>query len=200
MDFAYLHIITNHIPIIGMPIATVLLLFGLWRRSDELKTFGLLLLIAMGVAALVTYLFGNAGEDFVEKLAGITENAIHEHEDFAKIALASVIFTAVVSSFALVYPFVRLAIGKQRSTEKPLLNGVEFTGHKNHLPTFLILPVIILAMICSSLLGYTGKLGGKIRHTEFYAGSASANDQNEDELDTDNDSDEKGGKRRRGKD
>lgn len=25
MDFAYLHIITNHIPIIGMPIATVLL-------------------------------------------------------------------------------------------------------------------------------------------------------------------------------
>ena len=70
MDLAYLHIVTNHIPIVGVPFALIILLLGIWRKSDELKAVAFLSFAVLGIATLGVFLLGQGGEDFVEELAG----------------------------------------------------------------------------------------------------------------------------------
>ncbi len=182
MDLAYLHIVTNHIPIIGVPFALFLLVLGIWRKSDELKSASFLFFAFLGIATLVVYLLGQGGEDFVEELAGVSHDAIENHEDFAKIALATVIGLALLSAFALIR-YRGLQILKRRYSQK-LLNGnvLEITG--SYFPKWIVFSVLALAFTSIAVLGYTGKLGGMIRHTEFYSGVVtSENEENNSEQD-----------------
>jgi len=182
MDIAYLHIITNHIPIIGVPLALFLLVLGVWRKSDELKTASFLIFAFLGIATLGTYLLGQGGEDFVEDLAGVSHDAIENHEDFARFALASVAATAILSLFALVR-YKGFSLLKRRHADAA--DSENSAEPVSYFPKWIVSAVLILALASSAILGYTGKLGGKIRHTEFYGGA-----QTEEETD---------GKKRRGK-
>lgn len=37
MEIAYLHVVINHLPIMGVPIALGLLLLGIWAKNDSIK-------------------------------------------------------------------------------------------------------------------------------------------------------------------
>lgn len=170
MDLAYLHIVTNHIPIIGVPFALTILLLGFWRRSDELKAVGLLAFVVLGGATLAVYLLGQGGEDFVEDLAGVSENAIEDHEKMGLVSLIAVGLTALVSLSGLIFykgSSLLLNRGKKDGTSD---GGSIFPG-------WLVLTVLGLAVLSGGILGYAGKLGGKIRHTEFYGGAISADER-----------------------
>ena len=167
METAYLHIVTNHLPIIGVPLALVLLVMGFWRKSDDLKTAAFLIFVFLGLATLVTFLLGQAGEDFVEELAGVSEHAIDEHEDFARFALALVMVTAIFSLFAILR-FQGLSFLRRRITSSEgLIDGEVSAGPSSPYPMWITLAVLFFAMLSGGVLGYTGKLGGMIRHTEF---------------------------------
>lgn len=168
MDLAYLHIVTNHIPIIGVPLALFLLALGIWRKSDELKSASFLIFAFLGIATLGVYLLGQGGEDFVEELAGVSHDAIENHQDFAKIALATVGGLAVLSAFALIR-YRGLHFLKRNSSQK-LLTGdvIQTTG--SYFPNWIVFSILALSLASVAVLGYTGKLGGMIRHTEFYGG------------------------------
>ncbi len=177
MDIAYLHIITNHIPIIGVPFALFVLILGIWRKSDELKAVSFLIFVLLGIATLGVFLLGQGGEDFVEELAGVSHDAIEDHEDFAKFALATVGVLAVFSAFGLIY-YKGFQVLKRKSSDK-LLNGQVDTSTNSYFPNWLVYSILTLTLLSSGILGYTGKLGGKIRHTEFY-GDATVNTDEDD--------------------
>lgn len=196
MDTAYLHLVTNHIPIIGLPFALFLLIAGIWLRSDDIKAFGLLAFTVLGILTVGVYLLGQGGEDFVEDLAGVSHDAIEDHEKMATISLIMVGLTGILSLFGLIfYKGFRLLL--RRAPEKTQNEAEATDGEKtgidnktavhtrSYFPKWLIFAVLVLALLSSGVLGYTGKLGGKIRHTEFYGGAA--NTEEED------------GKKRRGK-
>lgn len=166
MDTAYLHIVTNHIPIIGMPFAAALLILGIWKKSDDLKSAAFLSFFALGLIVILVYLTGEPAEELVEHVPGVAENAIHDHEDFAIYALGSVLATGAVAGIAfLLFKGWRLFVpGKQ--------------SEGSTYPAWLAPAVLVLALISSGILGYTGKLGGMIRHTEFY-GAAPATESDE---------------------
>jgi NADH:ubiquinone oxidoreductase subunit 5 (subunit L)/multisubunit Na+/H+ antiporter MnhA subunit len=184
MDTAYLHLVTNHIPIVGVPFALFLLVLGIWRKSDELKAVALLVFAILGIVTLGVYLLGEGGKDFVEHLAGISEDAIDAHETMGLISLVSVGVTALLSLLGLIF-YKGFFFLKRRRSDR-LLDGEVAGGEKAFLPNWLIFAVLGLAILSSGILGYTGKLGGKIRHTEFYGGAANT--------------EEEGGKNRRGGD
>jgi drug/metabolite transporter (DMT)-like permease len=152
MDTAYLHLVTNHIPIIGVPFAIALLALGLWRKSDELKLAAFLAFVAIGVATIGVYLLGQGGEDFVEDLAGVSHDSIEEHEGAATFGLILVLATALPAAFAL----VRYRLLQRDAT----------------FPRWIALTTLVLALASAATLGYVGRLGGKIRHTEFHGGAA----------------------------
>lgn len=179
MDFAYLHIVTNHIPIIGVPLAIALLVLGIWRKSDDLKTAAFLIFVFMGLATLGTYLLGQGGEDFVEEVAGVSEQAIEEHEEFATFALVSVAVTGIFALFAILR-YQGLSFLRRRITSSErLIEGEVSAVAGAYFPTWLTLAVLLLALLSGGILGYTGKLGGKIRHTEFYGNAPTGEEEEE---------------------
>ena len=159
MEIAYLHLVTNHIPIIGLPFALAILIWGLWRNSDEVKTASFLAFVLLGAATVGVFLLGQGGEDFVEDLQGVSHDAIEAHEKLATLALISVLLVAAASLFALLrYRLLRGAT--------PELSAV--------FPRWVVLLVLTLALGSSAVLGYAGRLGGKIRHPEFHGGQTAA--------------------------
>lgn len=181
MDLAYLHIVTNHIPIVGVPFALFLLLLGIWRKSDEMKSASFLIFAFLGIATLGVYLLGQGGEDFVEELSGVSHDAIENHQDFAKIALGIIGGLAVLSAFAFVR-YRGTQILKRRSSQK-LLTGDVVESTDSYFPNWIVFSVLALSLISVGVLGYTGKLGGMIRHTEFYGGAVSSeNGENDKDV------------------
>lgn len=62
MDIAYLHIVLNHLPIMGIPIGLGLLLLGIFTRSDAIKRAAFLTFIVLGIMTIPVFLTGNGGE------------------------------------------------------------------------------------------------------------------------------------------
>lgn len=193
MEIAYLHLVTNHIPIIGVPFAIALMLFGIWRKSDELKTASMLAFASLGALTIAVYLLGQGGEDFVEDLPGVAHDAIEDHEEIAAFALASVLAIAAVSVFAL------LRYGRFRPRTAPDASDTTTRDTRAPLyPKWIVVVVLALAIVSAGILGYTGRLGGKIRHPEFH-GQMAPSDEDGDEMDAAGDENDREGRRRRGR-
>jgi hypothetical protein len=200
MDIAYLHLVTNHIPIIGLPFALVLLISGIWLKSDEIKAFGLLALTVLGFITLGVYLLGQGGEDFVEELAGVSHDSIEEHEKMATVSLVMVGITGILSLFGLIfYKGFRLLLRRAPDTIENVAENETAVRGRSYFPKWLIFAVLTLAILSSGVLGYTGKLGGKIRHTEFYGNAPNSEETNAEEKEEKEENDKGRGRNRGGR-
>ncbi|HKS26517.1 MAG TPA: hypothetical protein VJS44_01795 [Pyrinomonadaceae bacterium] len=171
MDIAYLHVVLNHLPIIGIPIGLGLFLLEMLTKNGSIKRAALLVFVVLGLITVPVYLTGKGGEDFAEDVAGVLEANIEAHERMALFALISVGVLALFSLFVfLKYQGVNLF--KRRASEETGPHDGDVSAISNSvLPGWVGLTVLVLALIASGVVGYTGKLGGKIRHTEFYGGA-----------------------------
>jgi hypothetical protein len=187
MNPAHLHIILNHVPVIGIPFGTALLIWGFLRKSQEVKIAAFLVFVAIALVTIPTYVTGKAAEDIVEDLPGVSENLIENHESAATIAL---IATSILGGLALVR----------------LLMASRFAAVGGPMTVL----VFILSLGVSGWLARTANLGGQIRHSEIRDSPASigeneaegdkeeANDDTEaKEEDADREDDR--GRRRRGR-
>jgi uncharacterized membrane protein len=147
MDLAHLHLLSNHFPVIGVIFGVVVLAWGIFRRSDEVKSVGLITLILAGIVAVPVYLTGEPAEEIIEKLPGVSEAIIELHEDSA---LISLIFAMVAGAFAL------LALISNR------LKWATFAR-------FSVLGTILVSLFAAVLMARTANLGGQIRHSEIRA-------------------------------
>jgi hypothetical protein len=182
MDIAYLHVVINHLPIMGVPIALGLLLLGTWARDDSIKRAALLSFVVLGLLAVPVFLTGKGGEDFIEHVPGVSHDAIDAHEDMATLAFLAIELLAALS----LYLFLRHG-------------GVAMLGRHapspgSRVPGAAGVLVMVVAIVASGMLGYAGRLGGKISHTEF-AADAEAGMDRDDGRDED-----RGRRRRRGRD
>ncbi|MBI2877083.1 MAG: hypothetical protein HYY20_09405 [Candidatus Tectomicrobia bacterium] len=81
------HLLLNHILIVGLGIALLLLLLAEVRRGSGLAQAGWIVLITAAAFAVPTYLTGEAAEEAIKHLPGVAEELIETHEDRALIAL-----------------------------------------------------------------------------------------------------------------
>lgn len=164
MNLAYLHLILNHIPMIGMPVALTFLLYGIYSKNQSAQRFSLFVLIALAALVVPVYLTGEPAEEVVEHLPGVVESVIESHEEAAEVSLV----LTLIAGFAA---FV--AIWFQRDVRKSRL---------------LNLGVVGCACLAVASLVYTANLGGKIRHSEFSSSVSSQTvDSPQKEKETDND-------------
>jgi len=148
MTTVHLHLLINHLPVIGAVIALALLAVAIARRSDELARVTFWLYAALGAAAVAVYLTGEPAEDGVERLAGVSKAMIEQHEE---VALVATIAMGVAGALAL------LAV---------------FMFRRRALPRRIVGTGMAVALLITGLMGYTANLGGKIRHTEIRSGGA----------------------------
>jgi len=146
MNGAHLHLMINHVPVLGTVFGLVLLAVGLWCKSEDLKKAALGTFVIVAVAAVVTYLTGEPAEGIVKKVPGLAEEQFGRHEDFAGAAMAGSVVVGVAALVGLLW----------------------FHGTRPMKPWFASI-LLLGALVVAGLMGYTAYLGGLIRHTEMQA-------------------------------
>ena len=150
MSVVHLHLLLNHVPVLGVGFVTLLLLLAVLRRSTEIAKVSLALLALVGGASILVFLTGEPAQEAIEKLPGFSERLIDRHEDAA---LVATIVAGCVGALAL---------------------GTLIVYRRRTLPRWLITFVLVAAVGATGLMGYTANLGGQIRHTEIRSTSAAA--------------------------
>lgn len=158
MDPLHVHLYINHLPIFGTFLGALVLILALWRRSEHTEIAAYFLFIVSAVGAVITYLTGEGAEETVEHIQGISKSTIERHEDFS------------------VYPLILLIVLGIASVVGIILIQKKYRWAKR-IP-YLIL---ILSVISFGFIGWTGYLGGQIRHTEINSAVVDPQGHNENE-------------------
>lgn len=144
MNLAHLHLILNHAPVLGTAFGLGLLLYGVWRRSDELKKAALGVLVIVSLLAIPAYLTGEPAEEVVEALPGDAKAIIERHEDAAVYAFSGIL---VVGAAAL--------------------TGLIVFRRGREIPNSFSWGLLGASAIVGGLMAWTASLGGEIRHSEI---------------------------------
>ncbi len=147
MNWAHVHLLLNHIPVIGMLFAVLLLLVAMVKKSDALKVLSLQFFVLLTLLTIPTYLTGDPAAHDVRSLPGVTKEIIERHDDAATIALIGMILLGVLALATLIINY-----------------------RKKLLPTWVVTLAFVLSLAEAGWLAWTANLGGQIRHTEIRAG------------------------------
>jgi hypothetical protein len=99
---AHLHLLLNHIPILGtLLFAPLVLLWGLWRRSREVTQVGVALAVLLALAAVPVYLTGESAEEQLEGQTWLDETRVEAHEEPAEAGLIVVLLTGAAALVTL---------------------------------------------------------------------------------------------------
>lgn len=164
MSGAHLHLLVNHVPILGTFFGLALLLLGWVRRSDDVLRAAWLALIVTALAALPAYFSGEPAEKAVKGRPEVSEPTIERHEEAAQVALVALGVAGVACLAALI-----AARGRQRPARG------------------FVVATLVLALVAGGLMGYAGNLGGQIRHAEIRVGAAASPQQDGAAEDHDDD-------------
>ena len=102
MDALQLHLFFNHVPLIGALVALLVVVIGMVMSNKAVRMVGLAVYIVMALTAIPTYLAGEGAEEKVENIAGISKDAIEEHEENAVVALWLMVAAAAIGICAFV--------------------------------------------------------------------------------------------------
>lgn len=147
MSLVHLHLLLNHVPVVGTLIALLLFATALLLRETVSTKFALAFTAGLAVVALAVYFTGGPAEDAVEKLAGVTERSIERHEEAAELATIAM---GALGALCL----IALAVFRAK---RP--------------PRWVALAGLLGTIAVSALMGWTANLGGQIRHTEIQGAS-----------------------------
>lgn len=144
---AHIHLIVNHLPIVGSLFAAVLLGAGLWQQNTSLTKAGLVAVLAAGLLCVPAQLSGEGAARIVQEMPRVSRALIQEHAAAAELAFWVLEGTAALALFGLL-----------------LL--------KNDSPRARLLAWLTLAAagLSFGLLARAGSLGGLIQHVEIREG------------------------------
>jgi uncharacterized membrane protein len=143
---AHLHLILNHLPVVGSFFAFLLLAWGYLRRSDDIKRAALGSAVAVALVTIPTYLTGEPAWEGIMDVPGDNDAFVLAHQRMAQFAFAACALAGLVALIAL------------------------WRGRGGRLlPAKLSTFVLILLLATTGLTAWVANLGGMIRHTEIRA-------------------------------
>lgn len=145
MNAAHLHLVLNHIPVIGSMFAIFILIIGILKKSDDIKKVCMLVVILTSLLTIPVYISGGDAEGMIEgNYEDVDEEFFEPHEEFA---LYSFIAMNITGAVALLSLFL---------FKKPKV-----------LPDSFAYLMLALLFIVNGMMAYTANLGGKIHHPEI---------------------------------
>ena len=101
MSAAHIHLILNHVPVLGLAAALLLLVWGLSRHSRELLRIALVAVVIVAAITVPVFLSGESAEENLEGMAAFPESRMEAHEEAAERALAAVVASGLFALLAL---------------------------------------------------------------------------------------------------
>lgn len=144
MNEAHWHLMVNHLPIIFPIVGIIVMITGLISKSEAVKRTAFMIFIFGALAAIVAMITGEGAEEVAEKINGVTENYIENHEETAE---TFAILTYILGGISLLGLWASF---KQKS----------FTA-------LISIGTLSFAFVVLYFANQTGTTGGEIRHTEI---------------------------------
>jgi len=141
MDFLRIHLVINHLPVIGLPIVGLFLFVGLWKKNALMVQAGLIGLLVLSVGVMAVFQSGEEAEDLAEGLPGYREVLVENHEEAAEQARG-------LGVGVLLLAIVALWLGRSPWGQR------------------LSWLTLVAAVVTTGALINTAHIGGKIRHGE----------------------------------
>jgi hypothetical protein len=146
MNWVYLHLLTNHIPIVLTGLGVLALLVAFASRKRIVWIYALTTLTLAGLSVYPVFFAGTQAEDVVEDRERTARESIHEHEEAAEWALWMILATGAASAYGL-----------YRLRKDPV--GLP--------PVWLRALVLVAGLFAISSVTKTALEGGTIRHEEW---------------------------------
>jgi hypothetical protein len=169
MDGLHVHLLVNHLPILGVLIGALWLLYAIATKNRSIQLMALFTLAIAGLMIIPAFLSGEEAEHAVEHAPGISEHYLEEHEELGETAVWIGGFVGAVSLLAWF----------------SLWRGLKFAR-------VLIIATVIGNFGMFGLSAQLGNLGGMIRHAEIrpeatasQGGGEASPDEKEHEADDD---------------
>lgn len=156
MNGAHVHLLLNHIPILGTLFALILLCFGYFLRQEILSKAALWTLVVAALISIPAFLSGEEAEHAVEGIIGVSMVSVEEHEEQAEIAYWAILFSGAIALGTL------LSAMKGRTLNR----------------TLLLLNVCFMVGTFA-LMARAGNSGGSIRHPEIHSSDPGQKAQHE---------------------
>lgn len=144
MNTAHIHLLVNHLPVIGSVFGFLILVAGFVLRQPMIKRVALGVFMASAVFALPAYLSGEGAEDVAEQVAGIDKAFIETHEDMALFYIWAMGGLGIIALVAFLADW-----------------------RKNNAAPFLYWVVLVMALVTTGISSRVSNSGGEIRHTEI---------------------------------
>jgi uncharacterized membrane protein len=143
VNFDHLHLLLNHVPIIGFFVGVALFIASFTGPNEDLRRSSLIIFAAVALLTIPTFASGVGADRTIAQEPGISEALVRRHEGAAMLGLW---FVEATGAAALV------ALWRSR---RP---GGAPRGH--------LAAVLLLALVAAVLMGRTGNTGGDIRHPQ----------------------------------
>lgn len=143
LNWAHVHLMLTHIPVIGIGAIILVFCIGRARRSREIERLSLELFVILAFLSVAVYLTGSPANHQMRERPGISREKIHDHSQAADFAFWGMEGLGALSLLALL---------KFRS--EPFI------------PDRFLTSILIVSFIVLALMLWTAALGGKIRHPE----------------------------------
>ncbi|MBU8881907.1 hypothetical protein KSK37_02295 [Kaistella sp. DKR-2] len=152
MNNTHLHLVVNHLPIIFPVAGLIILLIGIFTKTEISKRNAYITFILGALASVAAMATGESAEEGVEHLPGVAESLIKTHEEAAELFAGLSYVLGGLSAGALFASFKSYTFSK-------------------------IMPFVVGLFALATLFfaQKAGTTGGEIRHTEIRSGSAVQN-------------------------
>ena len=147
MNAAHLHLMFNHLAIVGLGFAILLNIISIILKNQEFKKLFCWFYILTGLLSILPIITGDGAHEILKTYPGISNDAIEYHETWAYIFFYGLILNGVIAIGALWF-----------SRKNPDLM-------KKFSVAMLIVATVLLVFAYQ-----TGATAGKIRHPEIEQG------------------------------
>ncbi len=102
MEVTHIHLLLNHIPILGSIFGVLLLIVGMVIKNQSIEITGTATLLLACAMTLPVYFSGEEAEHAVESMAVVSEFELEEHEEHAELSLWLMMVSGVSALFSLI--------------------------------------------------------------------------------------------------
>jgi hypothetical protein len=149
MNYSHIHIVLNHFPTIGTFFGLGLLLYGMWRKNQDLQIMSFVTFMVMAMLVIPTFVTGAAANEAIKARADFDSMMVDAHRSAAIQASAFLFLTGTFAWLAL-WQYRRFKVQS----------------------SWTVWTTMVLAAITMALMMEAGTHGGEISHPEIRATAA----------------------------
>jgi uncharacterized membrane protein len=143
LNFAHLHLLLNHFPIVGTIVGLGLLLVSFLGENQDLRRASYIVFAGIALLTIPTFLSGVGAELAIQNKPGVSDALIARHEGSAMLSIWFMFATGALCLIGL------------------------WQSHRRTRPArWNVAAVLLFSLLAVGLMARTGNTGGDIRHPE----------------------------------